>query len=99
MGFWKRLFGRDRSRELKPQRLDYLNEGLALERQGGYEGAPTAHPVGAGGRPPAPPGLPGAPAARVGRPEVGRARQPVVDRAGRTRRPVRRAAALALLAA
>src|SRR3970040_1014468 len=43
MGFWKRLFGRDRSRELKPQRLDYLNEALALERQGDYEGALTSY--------------------------------------------------------
>lgn len=43
MGFWKRLFGRDRSRELKPQRLDYLNEALALERQGDFEGALTSY--------------------------------------------------------
>lgn len=43
MGFWKRLFGRDRSRELKPQRLDYLNEALALERQGDYEAALTSY--------------------------------------------------------
>ena len=43
MGFWNRLFGRDRSRELKPQRLDYLNEALALERQGDYEAALTSY--------------------------------------------------------
>jgi tetratricopeptide (TPR) repeat protein len=43
MGFWKRLFGRDRSRELKPQRLDYLNEALALERQGDFEAALTSY--------------------------------------------------------
>jgi tetratricopeptide (TPR) repeat protein len=43
MGFWNRLFGRDRSRELKPQRLDYLNEALALERQGDFEGALTSY--------------------------------------------------------
>src|SRR3972149_3669510 len=43
MGFWKRLFGRDRSRELKPQRLDYLNEALALERQGDYDAALTSY--------------------------------------------------------
>lgn len=43
MGFWRRLFGRDRSRELKPQRLDYLNEALALERQGDYEAALTSY--------------------------------------------------------
>src|SRR3990172_9043370 len=47
---------------------------------------------------PAPPGVSGSRAARVGRPEVGRARQSVLDRAGRSRRPVRRAAALVLLA-
>lgn len=43
MGFWKRLFGRDRSRELTPQRLDYLNEALALERQGDFEAALTSY--------------------------------------------------------
>jgi tetratricopeptide (TPR) repeat protein len=43
MGFWRRLFGRDRSPELKPQRLDYLNEALALERQGDYEAALTSY--------------------------------------------------------
>ncbi len=43
MGFWKRLFGRRRDGELKPQRLDYLNEALALERQGDYEAALTSY--------------------------------------------------------
>lgn len=43
MGFWKRLFGRDRSRGLKPQRLDYLNEALALERQGDFDAALTSY--------------------------------------------------------
>lgn len=43
MGFWRRLFGRDRSRELKPQRLDYLNEALALERQGDFDAALTSY--------------------------------------------------------
>lgn len=43
MGFWSRLFGRRRSHELKPQRLDYLNEALALERQGDYEAALTSY--------------------------------------------------------
>lgn len=42
MSFWKRLFGRPRE-ELKPQRLDYLNEALALERQGDYEAALTSY--------------------------------------------------------
>lgn len=43
MGFWSRLFGRRRSHVLKPQRLDYLNEALALERQGDYEAALTSY--------------------------------------------------------
>jgi tetratricopeptide (TPR) repeat protein len=43
MGLWKRLFGRGRGEELKPQRLDYLNEALALERQGDYEAALTSY--------------------------------------------------------
>ena len=43
MGFWRRLFGRGRGNELKPQRLDYLNEALALERQGDYEAALTSY--------------------------------------------------------
>lgn len=43
MGFWKRLFGRRRDAVLKPQRLDYLNEALALERQGDYDAALTSY--------------------------------------------------------
>jgi tetratricopeptide (TPR) repeat protein len=43
MGFWKRVFGRGRREELQPQRLDYLNEALALERQGDYEAALTSY--------------------------------------------------------
>lgn len=43
MGFWSRLFGKRRSPELKPKRLDYLNEALALERQGDYEAALTSY--------------------------------------------------------
>lgn len=42
MSFWKRLFGR-RADELRPQRLDYLNEALALERQGDYDAALTSY--------------------------------------------------------
>ena len=43
MSFWRRLFG-TRSREsLRPQRLDYLNEGLALERHGDFEAALTSY--------------------------------------------------------
>ena len=43
MSFWRRLFGKEMKQELLPQRLDYLNEGLALERQGDYEGALTSY--------------------------------------------------------
>ena len=43
MGFWRRLFGRTSSDDLKAQRLDYLNEALALERQGDYEAALTSY--------------------------------------------------------
>jgi Flp pilus assembly protein TadD len=41
MGFWRRLFGS--GDELKPQRLDYLNEALALERQGDFDAALTSY--------------------------------------------------------
>ncbi len=43
MGFLKRLFGQGRRDELTPQRLDYLNEALALERQGDYDAALTSY--------------------------------------------------------
>ena len=43
MGFWRRLFGRAGGSELRPQRLDYLNEALALERQGDYDAALTSY--------------------------------------------------------
>jgi tetratricopeptide (TPR) repeat protein len=41
MGIFRRLFGGDEGRNssLKPQRLDYLNEALALERQGDFDAA------------------------------------------------------------
>ena len=42
MGFWRRLLGGS-SEDLHPQRLDYLNEALALERQGDYEAALTSY--------------------------------------------------------
>lgn len=42
MGFWRRLFGGS-SDDLHPTRLDYLNEALALERQGDYEAALTSY--------------------------------------------------------
>ena len=43
MSLWQRLFGKDKTETLTPQRLDYLNEGLALERQGDYEAALTSY--------------------------------------------------------
>lgn len=43
MSFWRRLFGGRSERTLRPQRLDYLNEALALERQGDYKAALTSY--------------------------------------------------------
>ncbi|HXE56425.1 MAG TPA: tetratricopeptide repeat protein [Gemmatimonadales bacterium] len=43
MSFWRRLLGLERSEGPTPQRLDYLNEALALERQGEYEAALTSY--------------------------------------------------------
>ena len=43
MSFLRRLLGKEPDESLRPQRLDYLNEGLALERQGDYEAALTSY--------------------------------------------------------
>src|SRR5688500_11521950 len=43
MSFWQRITGKQPADAPKPQRLDYLNEGLALERQGEYEAALTSY--------------------------------------------------------
>ena len=43
MSWWNRLLGGGSDRELKPQRLDYLNEALMLERQGDYDAALTSY--------------------------------------------------------
>jgi tetratricopeptide (TPR) repeat protein len=43
MSFWRRLFGQA---DHKPQRLDYLNEAMALERQGDLSGAITSYRLG-----------------------------------------------------
>jgi tetratricopeptide (TPR) repeat protein len=43
MSWWSRLVGGKSQREIKPQRLDYLNEALALERQGDYDAALTSY--------------------------------------------------------
>ena len=47
MSLWRKLFGSDQRTggaiPAKGQRLDYMNEALALERQGDYEGALTSY--------------------------------------------------------
>src|SRR5437879_12348283 len=45
LGFWGRWFGGSSggSDDLKPERLDYLNEALALEGQGDYDAALTSY--------------------------------------------------------
>lgn len=43
MNFFRRLFGGRSESELKPQRLDYLNEALALERSGDFDSAITSY--------------------------------------------------------
>ncbi|HRP07688.1 MAG TPA: tetratricopeptide repeat protein [Gemmatimonadales bacterium] len=42
MSWWKKILTGD-DEALAPRRLDYLNEGLALERQGDFEGAVTSY--------------------------------------------------------
>jgi Flp pilus assembly protein TadD len=42
VSWWKRILTGD-DETLAPRRLDYLNEGLALERQGDFEGAVTSY--------------------------------------------------------
>jgi tetratricopeptide (TPR) repeat protein len=44
MTFWRRLLGRPETP--RPQRLDYLNEAMALERQGDYDAALTSYRLG-----------------------------------------------------
>src|SRR2546430_469213 len=55
MGFWRRLFSGSGADDVHPQRLDYLNEALALERQGDYEAALTSYRLGLRGHSPPPP--------------------------------------------
>lgn len=43
MSWLSRLFGGRSERDLKPQRLDYLNEALMLEKQGDYDAALTSY--------------------------------------------------------
>ena len=43
MSWLSRLFGGRSEQELKPQRLDYLNEALALEKSGDFDAAITSY--------------------------------------------------------
>ncbi|MGI9075973.1 MAG: tetratricopeptide repeat protein [Gemmatimonadaceae bacterium] len=43
MSWWRRLIGDNTREALKPQRLDYLSEALALERQGDFDAALTSY--------------------------------------------------------
>jgi Flp pilus assembly protein TadD len=43
MTWWRRIIGGKTNSGLKPHRLDYLSEALALERQGDYEAALTSY--------------------------------------------------------
>jgi tetratricopeptide (TPR) repeat protein len=43
MSWWSRLVGGKSESELKSQRIDYLTEALALERQGDYAAAITSY--------------------------------------------------------
>jgi tetratricopeptide (TPR) repeat protein len=43
MSWWSRLLGGKSDGDLKPKRLDYLNEALVLERQGDYDAALTSY--------------------------------------------------------
>ncbi|HEX6631215.1 MAG TPA: tetratricopeptide repeat protein [Gemmatimonadaceae bacterium] len=43
MSWWSRLTGGKSDQQFKPQRLDYLSEALALERQGDYAAALTSY--------------------------------------------------------
>jgi Flp pilus assembly protein TadD len=43
MSWLRRLLGQQPDADPRPQRLDYLNEALALERQGDYDAAITSY--------------------------------------------------------
>lgn len=43
MSWWSRLIGGKSAGGPKPQRLDYLSEAMALERQGDYDAALTSY--------------------------------------------------------
>src|ERR1700755_1102596 len=43
MSWWNRLTGGKSDQDVKPQRLDYLSEALALEKQGDFDAALTSY--------------------------------------------------------
>ena len=43
MSWWRRLVGANPRKTLRPERLDYLSEALALERQGDFDAALTSY--------------------------------------------------------
>ena len=43
MSWWSRLIGGNSDGDPKPQRLDYLSEAMALERQGDFDAALTSY--------------------------------------------------------
>lgn len=51
MSWWSRLVGGKSGGDLKPQRLDYLSEAMALERQGDYDAALTSYKLALRDRP------------------------------------------------
>ena len=46
MTFWQRVFDKMGRQDAEPKRLDYLNEAMALERQGDYTAAITSYRLG-----------------------------------------------------
>ena len=51
MSWWSRLIGGKPEGGLKPQRLDYLSEAMALERQGDFDAALTSYKLALRDRP------------------------------------------------
>jgi tetratricopeptide (TPR) repeat protein len=51
MSWWSRLIGGNSDADLKPQRLDYLSEAMALERQGDFDAALTSYKLALRDRP------------------------------------------------
>ncbi|MEP6691295.1 MAG: tetratricopeptide repeat protein [Gemmatimonadaceae bacterium] len=43
MSWWSRIIGGSPDSEVRPHRVDYLSEALALERQGDYDAALTSY--------------------------------------------------------